>query len=290
MAKTFSDPRSPLYWDTIGGCCLTPPVGHHLPHISGTVGKIQGQRRYSWAKSVHKGRWNEDWCRGGTRAGPRDHVRKQPRLMSMPTPNETPVFAGRPLDFPLDHDELVWRTRMEPGLAELVFPGSTGANPLPAGALSLAGRIEKLAKYWLNLDLRKLNNRKGGAANRALRRQMIFMSHLRVDPVAPADDLQHTPALQGGFYDCDYKAPPAVGAVDYHEHHCSHMFRMYPLPVDPQAILAYTISMIEGRAGRTLDDSISAEWKDKVGVNAALEEARKVTKLWKKFPHGWGGK
>ena len=57
MAKTFSDPLSPLYWDTIGDCCVTPPIGHHQPHISGTSGKMQGAKT-SWKKSVHTARWN----------------------------------------------------------------------------------------------------------------------------------------------------------------------------------------------------------------------------------------
>eukprot|EP00969_Alexandrium_andersonii_P276714 12230926-Alexandrium_andersonii.AAC.1 len=43
METSLGDPLSPLFWDTIGGCCGTPPVGHQQPRISRAGGKAQGQ-------------------------------------------------------------------------------------------------------------------------------------------------------------------------------------------------------------------------------------------------------
>ena len=90
MARTFSDPRSPLYWDTIGGCAVTPPCGHVLTHESGTRGHHQGARRRA-EDSIHSGKWHQWWCRGGTRPMPSGRG-STPTLMSMPGPEDEPVY------------------------------------------------------------------------------------------------------------------------------------------------------------------------------------------------------
>eukprot|EP00969_Alexandrium_andersonii_P031688 1384980-Alexandrium_andersonii.AAC.1 len=57
------------------------------------------------------------------------------------------------------------------------------------------------------------------------------------EPVAKDSRRHHTPPVEDGFYDTDYRAPPALGYNDDDEHMRNHMFRMYPLPFGPQAHL-----------------------------------------------------
>eukprot|EP00969_Alexandrium_andersonii_P262033 11584300-Alexandrium_andersonii.AAC.1 len=64
------------------------------------------------------------------------------------------------------------------------------------------------------------------------------------------------------------------------------MFRVCPLPFDPQAQLAYNISMAEGRVGRRATP-LSTEWKDKEKVEHILKQARASKKIWRKFDRKW---
>ena len=286
MAKTFSDPKSPLYWDTIGGCCVTPPIGHHQPHISGTSGKMQGANK-SWKASVHAGRWTEPWCRGGTRWR-EDHVEElKPQLMSMPRPGEKPVFdPSGILLFPEDHEELVWRTRLESGLEDIVFPGRRTGVP-PAQHLKHKGtKIDRLAQYWLGVSTKKMMKGKNTSWHNTFSRQLNSLTRMVTKPVAPETRRHHTPETEGGFYDTDYQAPPGLSTLDLQEQRRSHMFRMYPLPFDPQAHLAYSISLAEGRLGKRACPH-SDSWKCPDEVAAIVQQAKEFKKYLKDVDRKW---
>eukprot|EP00969_Alexandrium_andersonii_P246949 10913920-Alexandrium_andersonii.AAC.1 len=105
MARTFSDPAGPLYWDTMGGCVATPPCGHVLTHESGTRGHHQGARR-SAEDSMHSGKWAQRWRRGGARPMPNGRGTDL-TLMSVPGPDEAEVcMPGNDPNFLADWEEL----------------------------------------------------------------------------------------------------------------------------------------------------------------------------------------
>eukprot|EP00969_Alexandrium_andersonii_P083168 3669182-Alexandrium_andersonii.AAC.1 len=122
---------------------------------------MQGARK-TWKQSVHTARWNESWCRGGTRWSEGQSNDLKPILMSMPRPGEEPKFdPSGILLFPDDHEELVWRTRLESELEDIVFPGRRLGVPTEPYLKNKSTKIDKLAQYWLGVSTKKMMKGKG---------------------------------------------------------------------------------------------------------------------------------
>ena len=73
---------------------------------------------------------------------------------------------------------------------------------------------------------------------------------METEPVWKRCRRHRTPAVEDGFFDADYRAPPELGHKHPEEQCRNHMFRMCPPAFESQARLAYRISMAEGRLGK----------------------------------------
>eukprot|EP00969_Alexandrium_andersonii_P014030 611859-Alexandrium_andersonii.AAC.1 len=62
--------------------------------------------------------------------------------------------------------------------------------------------------------------------NNVLERQINFISRLVTDPVAASSRPLRTPAVDGGFYDTEYRLPAAIGSLDPDERRRNHAFRV----------------------------------------------------------------
>ena len=284
MARTFADPDSPLYWDTIGGCVVTPPCGHVMTHESGTRGHAQGARR-SAANSMHWGRWDQNWCRGGTRPMPNGRGRA-PTLMSMPGPGVEEVFMpGRGPVLPDDWEELKWRTFVPPAIGDALDRGSSrprrrrgersaSAALLEAAAASCPSESESGSES--TVALQRLAKTHTGLMKRLIRYPMPASWVRRVGP----------PTLPGVPYTFDAQISDCLRmlASEDDRHRCC-MFRAYYLPRDLRAELAFALSMAEGRAGRTGFEALDDEWTDRRTCLRILKRA--ASDEFANNPPGW---
>ena len=263
MARTFQDPASPLYWDTIGGCCISPPIGHALTHESGTRGRAMGMKK-SGKESIHKSRWHDDWCVGGTRPHPGQPASAMRSLIGMPQPSSVIVWGTKPLDLQALGPELTWRTRMtehvglilgvrhEAPFGERAAPGDADEED-PNMSWHLAGVI---------CGPETLPKRKWGRSSlgRLVRHLLSLMRRLIWDSVPARPRVKHTPLEY--THDAELTVltlPQRMQPPDDSDH--SYCWRAYVLPYDPVSHLAFTVSMMEGREGRGMSMSES-ELKD----------------------------
>ena len=264
MARTFQDPESPLYWDTIGGCCISPPIGHALTHESGTRGRAMDQPK-TGQQSLHKSRWTENWCVGGTRrhpAGPENAMRK---LMGMPLPMQTITWAGRAMDLSQLEAELTWRTKMSQDIADTL--GEDAAQPFgeraaPGGGdEEESGPAKRLAAKILGPDNLPENWHRS-ALRGHVKKLLAALRHLVYTRVPARPRLAHTPP------DYTHDAELTVQSLPQRLSHAddddrSYCWRSYELPFDPVCHIAFQLSMMEGRTGQgmsTTDPELNAPW------------------------------
>ena len=277
MARTFQDPRSPLYWDTIGGCCVTPPVGHVLTHESGTRGRVMGAKTTA-QRSLHKSRWEEAWCLGGTRPlAAHVQLPGQRRLIGMPMPRQAVVFGTGHLNVAELHDELRWRTHIAEPVAAAIGPlqpeeGTAGERA------ALSDRQEtsaawNMAKLMLPADYPLPANWHASAMRRHFKHLVAQVKKLDTSPL-PAGHLRATP--RGHLADAVLTVlslPKRISTSrDMDE---SFFFRSYVLPRDHVSELAFRLSMEEGRQGRpmaTSEAALLAPWASPTRCSQIIAE------------------
>ena len=277
MSLTLQDPESPLYWDTIGGCCATPPCGHVITHETGTRGRAMGAH-IGGPKSLHKSRWAEElWCRGGTRKLPFHNAVLMPRLIGMPAPGQLIPYLSRPLDLPRDYAELVWRTYVPEQLqAATAGPSSGSSEPPEGGPARAAGAPSAKSLAKLIGAPSGSTGEAGWHGTAARRRTKALAANIRRLETAPfprEGESPHTPA--GYEYDAVYEPPDSL-TISASSKAWGFYFRAYVLPEDPVSDLAFQLSMAEARCGRKLEDArgLQAPWEPaeecEALINAAL--------------------
>ena len=277
MARTISDPESPLYWDTIGGCCITPPIGHALEHESGTRGRAMGAKK-TGQQSMHWSRWQEKWCIGGTRGPAGKEITGMRKLISMPRPREEVVYGSEGLDMRVLAAELSWRTELpeDLGIALGVFAPAPPGEPereraAPAGQDAPEGSAAVVARMIVGNNLPK-NWHKSALRGeiKQLMRRLRLLDFVQV-PLNPL--MKHTaPGYRFDAHLGVLSLPQRMNPRE-EESDATFFFRAYELPYDPVSFLAFKLSMIEGRAGRGLartHDELTAPWANPAACAALI--------------------
>ena len=260
LARTFQDLQSPLYWGTIGGCCITPPVGHVLTHDRGPRERAAPSTQRPAEKTLHHSRWWEPWCLGGTRPLAGQQEAGLRRLVGMAMPNERVVYGTEPLNAAELREELRWRTAIAEEVARALGPldpaegtaeeraalgGSAANSGASAMAMLVFGKQYRLPANWRSSSLR-----------RQCKQLVCHLKQLGTSAL-PVGRLRATPPghLADAFLTILTLPNRIAPAEDMDQ---SFFLRSYVLPREPVSELAFRLSMEEGRQGRPMADSDAA--------------------------------
>ena len=280
---TFTDKRSPLYWDKIGACFVWPPLGSTLGHVAVIDTKNKKPDEY-------KSKWDEPWRALGTRAYPgwADHKQNKLRwLGGYSWKNEVP-WSGHYIRLPEMSEELKWRNA--PPVGELAAPlaaAASGSTNIPAGPLSFqplghGSRIETIRrmKTFCGIHAPAPVNTKGKVKGKGKRKskgkgvrfddsnfRRVTKMRDRIERLLQQSSDPIPDGCKTKTAGVDYDSPPRTAEemlrrADPTEEEKERLFhlRYYYMPEDDMCKLAFKLSVELGKMGPKLENT--AEFVD----------------------------